>query len=194
MNTEELNELKERVYKTSVKHGFYKDIKPDDYYLGLVMSEMGEAINADRKGLHAGTKRFEEVMAMGYFTPRVLFESYIKDSVEDEIADIVIRLLDFAGMKGYTPCVVARAQRTIDSSDAFLKFEESGMPGMLFYLMDFLAAGFDWNDLQTCIYNIMYILYDCFEKMTGRDYDLWWFVEQKMQYNELRPKLNGKKY
>ncbi len=173
-------------------HGFHEDVRPDAYYLGLVMSEMGEAINADRKGKHADTKRFEDVMEMRSISPRVAFEENIKDSVEDELADIVIRLLDFAGMKGYTPCVVAKAQRTIDSSDAFLKFEESGMPGMLFYLMNFLTAGFGWNELDTCIYNIMYILYDCFENMTGNDYDLWWFVKEKMAYNELWSVLNEK--
>ena len=53
MNTEELNELKERAYKTAVEHGFHEEEKPDAYWLGLVMSEVGEAINADRKGRHA---------------------------------------------------------------------------------------------------------------------------------------------
>ena len=194
MNTEMLNALKEKAYKTAVEHGFYEEVKPDAFYLGLVMSEAGEAINADRKGKHADTKRFEEVMAMRSISPRVAFESNIKDSVEDEIADIVIRLLDFAGLRGYKPCLVAKAQRTIDSTYAFLKFEESGMPGIFFYLMDFLTAGFGWNELETCIYNIIYILNDCFGKMTGSDKDLWWFVDKKMRYNELRPKLNGKKY
>ena len=28
MNTEELNALKERAYKTAVKHGFHEDAKP----------------------------------------------------------------------------------------------------------------------------------------------------------------------
>lgn len=33
------------------------------------------------------------------------------------------------------------------------------------------------------------------DKMTGgSDCDLWWFVKQKMRYNEQRPILNGKKY
>ena len=31
-------------------------------------------------------------------------------------------------------------------------------------------------------------------EMTGSDKDLWWFVEKKMQFNEQRPMLNGKKY
>ena len=30
--------------------------------------------------------------------------------------------------------------------------------------------------------------------MTGSDKGLWYFVEQTMKYNELRPKLNGKIY
>ena len=188
-----LNALKEKAHKTAVEHGFHDDAKPDAYYLGLVMSEMGEAINADRKGLHANVVRFVEDMELG--NPfKDSFERHIKDSLEDELADIVIRLLDFAGLRGYKPCLVAKAQRTIDSTYAFLKFEESGMPGMFFYLMDFLTAGFGWNELETCIYNIIYILNDCFGKMTGSDKDLWWFVEQKMRYNDLRPRLNGKKY
>lgn len=193
MTTEELNALKYRAYNIAVEHGFHEVEKPDAYYLGLVMSEMGEAINADRKGLHADIKRYEAYISKG-FPFKVCFEVYIKDSVEDELADVVIRLLDFAGMKGYTLYVGTKAQLTLDSTDAFLKFEEGGMPGILFYLMDFLAAGFDWDYLRTFIYNIMYILYDCFGKMTGSDKDLWWFVEKKMRYNEVRPKLNGKKY
>ena len=194
MNTEELNALRDRAYKTAVEHGFHEDAKPDAFYLGLVMREMGEAINADRKGLRADMESFEEHMANGY-SFNDAFYLYIKDSLEDELADIVIRLLDFAGLRGYKPCLVAKAQRTIDSTYAFLKFEESGMPGMFFYLMDFLTAGFGWNELETCIYNIIYILNDCFDNMTGgSDCDLWWFVKMKMRYNELRPKLNGKKY
>ena len=195
MNTEMLNALKEKAHKTAVEHGFYEEVKPDAFYLGLVMSEAGEAINADRKGMHADTKGFEEIEAAEKDFPFAEnFKAHIKDTVEDEIADIVIRLLDFAGLRGYKPCLVAKAQRTIDSTYAFLKFEESGMPGIFFYLMDFLTAGFGWNELETCIYNIIYILNDCFGKMTGSDKGLWGFVEQKMRYNDLRPRLNGKNY
>ena len=191
-----LNALKEKAHTWAVEHGFYEEVKPDAFYLGLVMNEAGEAINADRKGMHADTKGFEEIEAAEKDFPFAEnFKAHIKDTVEDEIADIVIRLLDFAGLRGYKPCLVAKAQRTIDSTYAFLKFEESGMPGIFFYLMDFLTAGFGWNELETCIYNIIYILNDCFGNMTGgSDCDLWWFVEQKMRYNDLRPRLNGKKY
>ena len=191
MNTEELNALKERAYKTAVAHGFHEVEKSDAFYLGLVMSEMGEAINADRKGRHADTKRFEEKLGKWLF--EVSFHVYIKDSVEDEIADIIIRLLDFAGMKGYK--LYLDRDRLLYCQDALRTFEESGLPGLFFIIMDNLSDEFDGWELQTCICDIIYILDDCFDKITGgSDCDLWWFVKKKMRYNELRPMLNGKKY
>lgn len=192
MNTDELNALKDKAYKTAVAHGFHEEERPDAYWFGLVMSEMGEAINADRKGLHADTKRFEEVMAMRCITPRVAFEENIKDSVEDELADIIIWLLDFAGMKGYK--LYLDRDSFPDCHDALRTFEESGLPGLFFIIMDNLSDAFDCGELQTCIYDIICFFGDWFEKVTGSDHDLWWFVKQKMKYNETRAMLNGKRY
>lgn len=190
MNTEELNALKERAYKTAVAHGFHEVEKSDAYYLGLVMSEMGEAINADRKGRHADAVLFNDDLAKIPFMDS--FEAHIKDSVEDEIADIIIRLLDFAGMKEYK--LHLERDSFPDCHDALRTFEESGLPGLFFIIMDNLSDAFDCGELQTCIYDIICFFGDWFEKVTGSDHDLWWFVEQKMKYNELRPMLNGKRY
>lgn len=190
MTTEELNALKERAYKTAVEHGFYDEVKPDAFYLGLVMSEAGEAINADRKGKHADIKSFEENHDGWPFD--VNFEMYIKDSVEDEIADIVIRLLDFAGLKGYKVIVDVSA---LPSVQAFLDFyEDCCLPGLLFQLMGGLSDALDGDFVEGYIACLIGIFEGCFGKITGSDKDLWWFVEQKMAYNELRPKLNEKKY
>lgn len=192
MDTEELNALKERAYKTALEHGFHEKEMGDAYYLGLVMSEMGEAINADRKGVYADTRGFVDYMNATKFYFRKAFEIYIKDSVEDEIADIVIRLLDFAGLKGYELCV--EVSPISDCQRALWRFDEGGLSGILFYLMDILTDCFDFGELRLCISNLIYILFNLFEKMTGSSKDFWWFVEKKMEYNEQRPKLNGKKY
>ncbi len=191
MNTEMLNALKEKAHKWAVEHGFYDEIKPDAFYLGLVMSEAGEAINADRKGLYADTKRFEEGEETGIpFAEN--FKARIKDSVEDEIADIVIRLLDFAGLKGYKVIVDVS---TLPAVQAFLDFhEDCWMPGLFFQLMGGLSDAFDDDFVEGYIACLIGIFESCFGKMTGSDKDLWWFVEKKMAYNDLRPRLNGKKY
>ena len=191
MNTEKLNALKDRAYKTAVAHGFHEEERPDAYWLGLVMSEMGEAINADQKGLHANVVRFVEDMELG--NPfKESFEAHIKDSLEDELADVVIRLFDFAGLRGY--------ELNIASIDLvflryrMLEFWDYKLPGTLVRLIAMLADASNEDELQQYVGTVIYVLSYFFKKITGRDYDLWWFVQQKMQYNELRPKLNGKKY
>lgn len=191
MNTEKLNALKDRAYKTAIAHGFHEEARPDAFYLGLVMSEMGEAINADQKGLRANVVRFVEDMELG--NPfKESFEAHIKDSLEDELADIVIRLLDFAGLRGYE-------LSTDEDLDSFIlsaleELKTSGLPGLLVVLIYALFYNYRFNNLENSVCRTILIISGCFKKITGRDYDLWWFVEQKMQYNELRPKLNGKKY
>lgn len=191
MNTEQLNALKERAHKTAVQHGFHEVVKSDAYYLGLVMSEMGEAINADRKEKHADMESFEEHMANGY-PFREAFYLSIKDSLEDELSDVVIRLLDFAGMKGYE-LDIASIDHVV-SNHALLAFSVYGLPGMLFTIIGALSDAFDEGILESCVNKVINIFSDCFKKFTGSDKDLWWFVEQKMKYNDLRPRLNGKRY
>ena len=193
MTTEELNTLKDRVYKTAVEHGFHEEEKPDAYWLGLVMSEMGEAINADRNGMHADTKRFEEIEAAEKDFPFAEnFKAHIKYTVEDEIADIIIRLLDFSGLRGYELSTDEYLDSFILSALEGLK--TSGLPGLLLVFIYALFYNFRFNDLEKCVCRTIRIISGCFEKMTGSDKDLWWFVEQKMRYNDLRPRLNGKKY
>ena len=193
MNNEQLNALKERAYKTAVAHGFHEEVRPDAYYLGLVMSEMGEAINADRRGWHADTKGFEEkVAAEKDFLFDENFVRYIKDTVEDEIADIVIRLLDFAGLRKYRLSIIGSS--FIASISIVSMFAKKGLPGTLFTLCGALSDALDENHAAPAACVIINIINDYFETMTGSDKDLWWFVEKKMAYNELRPKLNGKKY
>lgn len=191
MNTEKLNALKEQAHKTAVEHGFYEDVKSDAFYLGLVMSEAGEAINADRKGLHADAKGFEEDEANGLpFAEN--FKKHIKDSVEDEIADIVIRLLDFAGLKGYELSFISYYQQ---NNHVFLReLKECGLSGVLFQLMGSLSDALDENCTGQGIIALLSVFSDCFGMFTGCEKDLWWFVEKKMRFNKQRPMLNGKKY
>ena len=192
MNTDELNALKERAYKTAAAHGFHKEERPDAYWLGLVMSEMGEAINADRKCLNANVKGFRVDATFG-IDLNERFEKSIKGSVEDGIAGIVIRLLYYAGTKGYKLHVV-KEEAEASSAAIIEMFAENGLSGTLFNLNGVLSDALDENITDAAVSMIISVISSCFKKMTGSNYDLWWFVKQKMAYNELLPKLNGKKY
>ena len=115
--------------------------------------------------------------------------------MEDELADVVIRLLDFAGMKGYM--LSSSSGISINFSDAIKReFAKNELPGILIQLIGYLCHySFARNRTERTIGIVINIISNCFDKMIGgSDHDLWWFVKQKMRYNEQRPMLNGKKY
>ena len=59
-----LNELRDRTYKTACEHGFHDKDLSNEHCLCLVISELMEAVEADRKGrLGKNCKRRFE---MGY--------------------------------------------------------------------------------------------------------------------------------
>ncbi|MFM6995036.1 MAG: hypothetical protein ACKOWO_07985, partial [Sediminibacterium sp.] len=101
----DLNKLRDRAYSIAKEHGFHEKEVSDETYLMLIITEIAEAVNADRKGHHSKLEKFEHqieyakmhnVYSDDYF--KSCF-SYIKDSVEDELADVAIRLLYFAGAR-----------------------------------------------------------------------------------------------
>lgn len=96
------NELAKRAFENAKAKGFHDVELPDAHCLMLVVCEVAEAVEADRSGKRADRKEYERLA--GVCEERLqphLFEMYIKDTVEDELADAVIRLLDFMGMKGF---------------------------------------------------------------------------------------------
>lgn len=87
-----LNELSEEIYQNNKEKGFWDNKRNVGEMLMLVTSELGEAMEAHRKGIFANLEAYEE------FSEN--FEDAIKDTFEDEIADSVIRLLDMCGGLG----------------------------------------------------------------------------------------------
>ena len=87
-----LNYLAEEIYQNNKEKGFWDNERNVGEMLMLVTSELGEAMEAHRKGRFANLEAYEE------FSEN--FEDAIKDTFEDEIADSVIRLLDMCGGLG----------------------------------------------------------------------------------------------
>jgi len=101
----DLNELRDAVHKNAVDHGFY-DIDTSMLNrhnvlekLMLVVSELGEACEAYRKGHYAKPQRTDYKL-FGDADFKTMFEINVKDTFEDEIADTIIRLLDLSGYMG----------------------------------------------------------------------------------------------
>lgn len=92
-----LTELSKEIYEGNKRRGFDAGKENVGQSLMLVVSELGEAIEAHRKGKFADMKSFNSRREeFGYHFPKEAFKETIKDSFEDEIADAVIRLLDLS--------------------------------------------------------------------------------------------------
>lgn len=116
------------------------------------------------------------------------FEECIKDTVEDELADAVIRLLDLAGL------------RKISLIPTQVDIELNSRP---------LREHYDTLTFTEAIYNIISStiimatnLQDTVDMFISKIFtlaeslkiDLSWHIKQKMKYNELREQMQGKKY
>lgn len=182
------NEYIKRAYENACKHGFHDKKLSVEHCLMLVITEIAEAVEADRKDMHADVLGFEErTRVYPDFIER--FEAYIKDSFEDELADIYIRLCDTAGMLG-----IEYEQRIIDA-DMNVRFSydlkgEKRLTEKMYFLIDILTDDKDYMPLEKIGTGLFFI------EWLAKDYDidLAWHVEQKMKYNETRANLHGKKY
>lgn len=92
-----LNELSKKIYEANKEKGFWDKERNVGELLMLVTSELGEAMEAHRKGKFANWKLYEAVDQTNRPNHDAFsFHNTIKDTFEDEIADAVIRLLDLS--------------------------------------------------------------------------------------------------
>jgi len=99
-----LNAAANKIHAAAKEKGFYDNPKEIGTLLMLCVSELGEALESDRKEAYTDMIGYEKNMC-GYSpennpsTFEFTFENEIKDTFEDEIADTIIRLLDLCGYK-----------------------------------------------------------------------------------------------
>lgn len=188
----DLEKLKNEAFEIAKAHGWHDEELSGETYLMLIITEIAEAVQADRKDKYADVAKFKEYQTYyGTFLPseeiRTIrfkedFEEYIKNSVENELADVVIRCLDLAGLHDYdlsrTKAVSERNLLTI--KDSLPKFA---------YRMCQLLTNEDDSLKERLNYCIASIIAYCNQKYI----DIEWFVTQKMKYNKLRPYKHGNK-
>ena len=175
------NNWRDRAYNNACNHGFHNEEKSDEYWFMLIITEISEAIDADRKDKHAFIEEFNKVIKLTDYSSKKTFERCIKGSIEDELADIVIRCLDFAGMQK-----INVEQRIILSY--IVSKKKSFVENMYAIVRDITNYKYTNEEL------INYAFRQVLRVAEFYNIDILWHIEQKMKYNEMRPMLNGKKY
>lgn len=183
-----IEEFTERAYRTACEHGFHDEKLSVEHWMMLVVSEIGEMVEADRKN-----RRFDmEKYRNGFDSDKVMFEKYVKDTLEDELADVCIRIFDFCGTFGLD----VPAFDNVDDLAANWQelFADASLTENAFALVQLCSGVFNElpkKELSNCMGQILYFIHFWALHL---NIDLVWHVENKLRYNESRERLHGKKY
>jgi NTP pyrophosphatase (non-canonical NTP hydrolase) len=185
LDPERLSKVQHQIWNIATNHGWHEQPKSPEHWCGLIMTEMAEAVEADRNGRRADMESFNERMSNLDGSDecfKEMYKRYIKGSIEEEFADVVIRILDMTqeihgeriNWIGDYPCgeVFHEEKSFIENAWCFIR---RVLNWGTMNISDSVSFMFDWAH--------------------HLDIDLWQHIEWKTKYNELRPyKHGGKKY
>lgn len=198
----ELASLAEDAFDNAYKHGFYSESTEIETELMLIITEMSEAVQADRHNRHGSIEDYESEIQIGRDIPTA-YKNSLEGTVESEFADIAIRILSLLGwIDSKTPIKL--------KSDSILA-DEYGIGKIQFMVHNAINKGSIAKDLyrlngyfSRLVYNescswfvsdtLQEILMMVFAIAHNNNIDLMEHIKLKMKYNESRPYLHGCKY
>lgn len=196
MSKIDFNALRDRAYKCACEHGFHDMELSDEHSLCLVISELMEAVEADRKEKRANVAMFKKMQGSNRTISQASqikwfkedFDDYIKDSVEDELSDSVIRLLDLAGLVDISLDDIYDFTNEPEYKDWDDALKEMSFTERMFFLTSILTNDGDIAEVIKASIVIIFLNADLLY------IDLLWHIDNKIRYNELRENKHGKRY
>ena len=206
MNKETLQAIGETAQEINKENG-WGAMKNFKRFIALTVSELSEMLEADRRNRWSKNiiksftcKDGSAIYGLGiaqahqfiinteHYVP--WFTSIVKDTVEDELADVVIRI---------TSCL-ASLDLTIGDKDYSVlphgilrQLKEHAIPENVYDLTKLLVEcdNVAYMDGIKRLENIAYL---CFDYADFLDIDLEWHIAAKLTYNKTRPYRHGKSY
>jgi NTP pyrophosphatase (non-canonical NTP hydrolase) len=210
MNNEDLNNIAVLAHKTAKDKGFWDNERDINELLMLVITELSEAVEADRKGRMANIKYYSDRLdefrysanqsLLGDEIPskfeeykKKSFERYIKDTFEDEIADAILRVMDLMASLNI------RASETgemMTIKKGLNKYKNNTAASILYLTHSIVEAGnlreqgehilFE-DQINVALHLLVYFAEE-------RGIDIQYHLLEKLRYNSQREKLHGKLY
>ena len=192
-NADTLNRYAKDCHQRAVAKGFWDELHSIGHYLMLAYGELHEAIEADRLGkwIKLTPEQIEYLRNLEGEEFVKEFLQLVKDTVEDEIADAVIRMLDLLWFIMIDGELSEKEVETDLGVSAFYIAGEMTLADALWPILQEACCHCDMYAHRTAIlYSIKSL-----ELLCNRlGIDLMTHIELKLKYNETRPALHGKKY
>ena len=179
LTPDDWKDLIERVQMNAEDKGFHDVELSDEHKLMLIICEVAEAVEADREGRLAQPMP-EDWQKLNDVDFKIRFLSCVKDSLEDELADVVIRMMDSNYLNRFT-----------GTNDFFREVYECKSKGAFveraFRLVNLICEGIRYEELEQAASEVFFIADEL-------GIDLMKHIQMKMRYNAMRPHLHGKAY
>ena len=184
LSPDDWKDLIERVQMNSKDKGFH-DVKLSlEHKIMLIICEVSEAVEADREGRLAQPMP-EDWQTLNDEDFKMTFLRNVKDTLEDELADVVIRMMDshlIDDTEEIVPPNTFIRLTLFPPVGKGVAFVEQA-----YHLVESIVFGAKVNDLNTACQIVFYLARQL-------DIDLATHIRMKMRYNAMRPRLHGKAY
>lgn len=186
---ERLNEFIATAYKTACDHGFHDEEKSNSHWMMLVCTEVAEMVEADRKNRRTklSGEELDNTLRFNDFVPT--YELWVKGTLEEETADVCIRLFDFLGMKGLEPEVFADKHE-----DWVSYFGQMSVCEQCYEMLQGISIICNESPKSEMAAIASGMILFCFHFAEHHGFNLEQHIVWKMKYNDLRVKLHGKNY
>jgi hypothetical protein len=193
--------LARQIHKNNVAKGFWDKKRNEGEVLMLVVSELSESLEGDRKGRYSNQAEFRYLDGLSSVASKKpkservkleqaklnYFAAHIKDSVGDELADAFIRMLDYyVGLK-----LKISNKRILSYIELYKKDKMKNFGEELLKLCGIISRIYQGEDKEMlCDYVVAKLICIADQKKINLEKH----IEYKMLYNSTRPKMHNKKY
>ncbi len=194
---QQIIQLSSQAYDTAKAQGFYTDRTNITTALMLIITEMAEAVQADRKNKHGSIDDYESWLGT---SEEHAYEYSLEGTVESEFSDIAIRILSLLGWYNDKHPVEfyqdTQLLNRINLSECKFTHDHLDLPRGLFRILS------ETITLSDAEYNPDWVITDLLQDtlcqvLALANYlgiDIISHIHLKMQYNEYRDHLHGYKY
>lgn len=176
---EELKKIAKEIHENAKAKGFYdrsSDPLFETHQVYEIVKEIAEFHEAYKKGKSTLGDVYLADYAEEYGKDTNAFEVLVKDTYQDELADIVIRSLDYLEHKDDTQYIRGFGIEDVEITDYSISAICADLSQS--------ALNFEIGDVIIAVIHLSDLL----------EVDLLWHIKAKMAYNATRDKLHGKKF